>query len=363
MGFLDSVERVVQKEATRNPKKLRQVGTQYDVAHAKAGVLDEDAEQERKKNKLKRKDKQQRRKQDKMHEMRTAMTQMQIALSDMTKQLEQKDQKKDKEKIKDKDKEKDRDEMETDQDRLEEIPQGKEERKDEYIPEVAKLIPGFWPGDSFKSNQPSGEGEAPVKGDNKSDDRTQSRSTQTRDAPQQPEPEPQPVNPQPEPSTPSLDPVFTPPTQPSNDGYISSSSSGSSGSNSDSDSGASSDTGSVLSVPPPHERNPSWNPVCVMCLRVYAQDKDVSVKLAIKPPTGWIDAEMTATKEKEKVELEAKDDDPKEDDKNEEDKGDEKERVDKNEIIEEIKEAQEKWLKLLLASGERKSQSEPGSLQ
>ncbi|KAH7305606.1 hypothetical protein B0I35DRAFT_444114, partial [Stachybotrys elegans] len=44
-----TVEEVVKKYADKNPQKLRQVGMQYDIAHAKAGVVDEDAVIEKRK--------------------------------------------------------------------------------------------------------------------------------------------------------------------------------------------------------------------------------------------------------------------------------------------------------------------------
>ncbi|CAJ2505545.1 Uu.00g129390.m01.CDS01 [Anthostomella pinea] len=53
------VEEVVKEYADRNPQKLRQVGMQYDLAHAKGGVVDEDEalEKEEKKDKLRAKQK------------------------------------------------------------------------------------------------------------------------------------------------------------------------------------------------------------------------------------------------------------------------------------------------------------------
>ncbi|CRK39630.1 hypothetical protein BN1723_018729, partial [Verticillium longisporum] len=50
-----SVGDLVKKYANVNPQKLRQVGMQYDLAHAKGGVPDEDGMLESKKTELKRK--------------------------------------------------------------------------------------------------------------------------------------------------------------------------------------------------------------------------------------------------------------------------------------------------------------------
>ena len=51
----DTVETVVKKYAEENPQKLRQIGIQYDLSHAKGGVSDEDAAIERKKEEAKEK--------------------------------------------------------------------------------------------------------------------------------------------------------------------------------------------------------------------------------------------------------------------------------------------------------------------
>ncbi|WYZ37044.1 hypothetical protein EsH8_II_000550 [Colletotrichum jinshuiense] len=50
-----AVEDVVKEYAERNPQKLRQVGLQYDIAHAKGGVRDEDELVEKKKAEAKKK--------------------------------------------------------------------------------------------------------------------------------------------------------------------------------------------------------------------------------------------------------------------------------------------------------------------
>ena len=265
MPWTESVEAVVKREAVKNPKKLRQVGMQYDIAHAKAGVLDEDAEQERQGERMKRKLRQKKRKEEKLREMRGAMATMQAALTNMTSRAEMKDQKKDKDKGKD-------NEVESEQDR----PDSGETAQvnNELVPEDAKQPPGFWPDDSFRSSQSAGQGDSATKEDKRGEDgNKQSRSTQTRDAPQQPGLEP-------------AEPLQAPKThpEPKNNQRVSDSSSDAesdtdSESNSDTDSDTSSDTDSVTSIQESQDGDTPWNPVCVMCLRVYSKDKEVSVKL------------------------------------------------------------------------------------
>ena len=283
MPWTESVETVVKREAVKNPNKLRQVGMQYDIAHAKAGVLDEDAEQERQGERMKRKLRQKKRKEQKISEMRGAMATMQAALTNMTKGVETKDQKKDKDKGKD-------NEVDSEQDR----PDTGEtaQVKDEPVPEDAKQPPGFWPDDSFRSSQGAGQGDSATKENKRIEDgNKQSKSTQTRDAPQQP----------------GLEPAepFTAPTSkpdPKNNEDVSDSSSyadsdtdseSKSDTDSDTNSDTDSDTDSVTSVQESENGDTPWNPVCVMCLRVYSQDKEVSVKLvrASSKEGGDVDAD------------------------------------------------------------------------
>ncbi len=49
------VEDVVKEWAEKNPSKLRQVGMQYDLAHAKGGITDEDLALETKEKEKKKK--------------------------------------------------------------------------------------------------------------------------------------------------------------------------------------------------------------------------------------------------------------------------------------------------------------------
>jgi hypothetical protein len=67
---LKTIGQVVSKWADKNPEKLRQIGMQYDAAHAKAGVIDEDEEVE--KQREQRKATKQKRKEKKMKKMQKA---------------------------------------------------------------------------------------------------------------------------------------------------------------------------------------------------------------------------------------------------------------------------------------------------
>jgi hypothetical protein len=62
-----TIGKMVSTWADKNPAKLRQIGMQYDAAHAKAGVLDEDIEVERQREES-RKKKQKRKEKNKLEE-------------------------------------------------------------------------------------------------------------------------------------------------------------------------------------------------------------------------------------------------------------------------------------------------------
>lgn len=290
-GYGKAVERVVQIHADKNPKKLRQVGMQYDLAHAKAGVLDEDAEQELKREKDKEKRKKQKKKQDKVDQMSDAMARMQVAINSL--QLELKKKGKQKEKEGDAEGEKLEDPIPAKVEDKEPKDQGQQAQKRDQTNETPLKEyspPGFWPGDSFRSTSqlaeagrqaqtPSADGSRDEKRPNASDMAVEPAgknrvtngegSGQRKDAPI-PTPSPSPVpTPQPDPERQS---------GPASDNESDSSSDSETDNDSDSDS---SEDG--MNLPETSDdRNPPWNPVCVMFLRVYAQDRDVSVKLVEK---------------------------------------------------------------------------------
>ncbi|KAH8673835.1 hypothetical protein BX600DRAFT_456317 [Xylariales sp. PMI_506] len=76
-----AVEDVVKEYAEKNPQKLRQVGMQYDLAHAKGGILDEDEILEKKKaeEKTKKEEKKRKRKAKKKKALREAAEAMEKA--------------------------------------------------------------------------------------------------------------------------------------------------------------------------------------------------------------------------------------------------------------------------------------------
>uniref|UniRef100_A0A8H7NDU0 Uncharacterized protein n=1 Tax=Bionectria ochroleuca TaxID=29856 RepID=A0A8H7NDU0_BIOOC len=63
---------------------------QYDLAHSKTGVLDEDEAQEQKKSQRRRKKKEQKAKQEKLKDMKEAMEKMQQAMAGMQDELSKK---------------------------------------------------------------------------------------------------------------------------------------------------------------------------------------------------------------------------------------------------------------------------------
>lgn len=279
--YRKTVEHVIKEHVDRKPEKLRAVGLRYDLAHAKAGVLDEDIEQEKKKDEQKRNTKRRKFKQNKLKEMRSAMEKMQLAVEGMQDNLYYKKDKTDDNKEKaDDDSKKDTDQA----DQLHVEEKNKSYGKNGSTGMFSKPLTGYWPGDSVKEPQPdpskpSKEDSAPTI-DNNSDakpehDRSAQNNTPntlttgsnskksprsaefdtSQDAPEpQPQPQPQPL-PEPLPVDYSC-----------------------SSSDSDSDSDSSSSSGNQSDFLEERKKLP-WNPVCVMCLRVYAQDKDVSVKL------------------------------------------------------------------------------------
>ncbi|KAH6885761.1 hypothetical protein B0T10DRAFT_83787 [Thelonectria olida] len=83
-----TVEQVVKATADTNPQKLRQVGLQYDLAHAKGGVLDEDEElQKRREAEKKKRRKQKKKAKQANHVVEDAMRRMEEALLHMRKEM------------------------------------------------------------------------------------------------------------------------------------------------------------------------------------------------------------------------------------------------------------------------------------
>ena len=84
------VEEVVEEYAEKNPQKLRQVGMQYDLAHSKGGIADEDSllqkkksEEEKKKQEKKRKRKAKAKKEKVMEKAAAAMASAAVAMKEL----------------------------------------------------------------------------------------------------------------------------------------------------------------------------------------------------------------------------------------------------------------------------------------
>lgn len=82
----------MRRYAKKDPVKLRQVGLQHDIAHAKVGVLDEDAANEKRKKKRKQK-KQTEKDASKNTEMTASVDKLKAALSEMEAQLKRYEEK------------------------------------------------------------------------------------------------------------------------------------------------------------------------------------------------------------------------------------------------------------------------------
>lgn len=249
---------MVKDFADVNPQKLRQVGMQYDLAHSKTGVLDEDEAQEQKKSQRRRKKKEQKAKQEKLKDMKEAMEKMQQAMAGMQDELSKKG-------------ECERGGEKEKNDSPHEEAQGQNAKNDDYV--NSRPPPGCWPGDMSSSesgySKPSIDTSVTTvqrSGDERRDEigtrrapssaRQSSKpdnlaNEQTKDTP---------LPPQPQPDTPVAEGEETP----------AESDSDSESSESESDSDTEQERG----------RKQPWNPVCVMGLRVYAQDTEVSVRLA-----------------------------------------------------------------------------------
>jgi hypothetical protein len=252
-NWIKPVEQVLKNYAQNNPAKLRQVGLQYDRAHAKAGVLDEDAAQDAKRMKLKAKKKRDKVKQSKIKEMSDAMERLQVAMAGAREEIDKRMSK-----------------LESGtSSRMMEEPGCREEASHTEIdePELVEMppqLPGVWPEESSNPVPPSAD--APLKDNsaNTTDDATGDGSapSSTNDADASKEvPIPGPPPPAPGPVPVDDNKPAPPPDSDDED--------------SDSDYGEDDEVS---------KRKSTWNPVCVMCVRVYAQDKDVRVWLAGEEP-------------------------------------------------------------------------------
>lgn len=225
-----AAEKVIQIHADKNPKKLRQIGMKYDLAHAKVGVLDEDAELERKREKEKnKKKKEQEKEQEKTAENveSDTMARIESAINEIKEQLNKEGKKKEQEKEGDEKGEKKTDE--------------KEEKKTDEKEE--------------KKTDEGGEKKSGEEGEKKTDEKTDEGGEKNIA----------------EEGEKKIDKEGEQPA----DGNESDSDSESESDSDEESSGSELDFTSIGDDPNP----PPWNPVCVLGLRVYAQDKGISTKL------------------------------------------------------------------------------------
>jgi hypothetical protein len=270
-----TVEEVVKRQAQENPAKLRKVGLQYDLAHAKVGVLDEDEKQRNKRLAQRRKKKQKAEKgnteaggpQESANQlMQWVVSRVQeelrkcVTFSSGSAENHTEDPREDKPVVTEKGDDKAREESKG---KSEDVTDGA------AIPsQPAACPPGCWPEKSALDNE-----ERAITEQSKAEQNAVVGETESRvDIPAQ-EPELGSV-PEVQDSCGSAPGQLTPSTD----------SDSSSDSDSDSDSEWGSDSDSEPDVDESTMPSQRWNPVCVMCLRVYAQDKEVSVRLAEGKP-------------------------------------------------------------------------------
>ncbi|ESU06897.1 hypothetical protein FGSG_01569 [Fusarium graminearum PH-1] len=311
------VEKMVKRAADENPKKLRQLGLQYDLAHAKGGILDEDDALRKKREAEKSKKLKVKKQEVKKKQMAEAMARMEEAMVAMRNEYNQYLNEKENEKDKDK---KDETAENDEEKKKDDEPEPKDpEPKDPVVEPKDKgdhqAPPGFWPEDSPskgdldvskhpetlvepRKEPPSSHGTNEAMEEKKRMSfRTPSpRGTSRRGLPTPP----MQYQYQYQDQGPlrnsrrltmtdySMDPypVFTPPTEPASDSDLDSSGSGSgSGSDtaSDDNNSSSSDSDGMGLYPRrlfrQRKRQP-WNAVCVIGLRVYAQHAGIKVRLA-----------------------------------------------------------------------------------
>ncbi|KAK2055780.1 calpain family cysteine protease [Colletotrichum caudatum] len=262
------VEEVVKEYAERNPQKLRQVGLQYDIAHAKGGVRDEDGLIEKKK--LEAKQKKESKKAKKKKKQRKALGVAAKALeesakvvSELANEGKKTEEKKTEEKTETKKEASQDNEKEKDGERAE----GKDSDKDSAGSSQKPAATDDKPAGLTGSKPGDGPAPEPKKEDEKKEESKE-------DAPAVDEGKPAEVSVVPAPATKDEEVPAEAPVEEEED--------------SDSDSDAEStaeDDGEELAGAP-------WNAVCVLGLRVYAQDAEVAIKL-VKPSDGEEAASLT----------------------------------------------------------------------
>ncbi|GKT87630.1 calpain family cysteine protease [Colletotrichum tofieldiae] len=263
------VEDVVKDYAERNPQKLRQVGLQYDIAHAKGGVRDEDELIEKKK--LEAKQKKESKKAKKKKKQRKALGVAAKALEESAKVVSdlanegkkteesksaaKAETKKDAGHGKDKEKERDGEWTEVKESDKESIGSS---QKSPATDDKPGGLTGSKPGD--------GPVPEPKKDDDKkAEDKTEEKKEETQEdatGVEEAKPTEAPVVP-----APAVEEAEVPAEAPVED---------------EEDSESDSDTDSIVDDDGEELTGTPWNAVCVLGLRVYAQDAEVAIKL-VKP--------------------------------------------------------------------------------
>jgi hypothetical protein len=302
------VEKMVKRAADENPKKLRQIGLQYDLAHAKGGILDEDEALRKKREAKKKKELKGKEQEVKKKHMAEAMARMEEAMVAMRNEYNQYLNERENEKDKENEEEPAVEEEEKKND--DDEPEPKEpavETKDK----ADQAPPGFWPDDSPSkddldvSKHPETSVE-PRKASSSHDTneakderkRMPFRAPSSRGNRQGISPPPIPYQYQYQDQSPlrnnrrmtmtdySMDPypVFTPPTEPTSESDLDNSASGSGSDTTSDDNDSSSSDSDDMGLYPRRKfrsrKKQPWNAVCVIGLRVYAQHAGIKVCLA-----------------------------------------------------------------------------------
>ncbi|CAH0057488.1 unnamed protein product [Clonostachys solani] len=239
------VEDVIKKYAIQNPRKLQQLGMQHDIAHAKVGVLDEDEVHIRKQLEKKREKREQKRKEEAENDMAQAMEKMQLAMAEMQLELNKHERNKmiqDMAEIKEKlDK------------RIKK--EGKNSKDDDEEEEEAKATPAN-----------KGASAAPGAGKNKRRNRRRNRKAKADEEEKKEEEEKEKEE---------NDDEEEDEDDEDDSDYEDSEEEDSDEDDDDDDEEEEEEEDDDDS----DEDKLPWNPVCVMCLSVYAQDKGVTVKV------------------------------------------------------------------------------------
>ncbi|VUC32801.1 unnamed protein product [Clonostachys rosea] len=234
-GWKNPVEDIIKEYATRNPLKLQQQGIQHDIAHAKVGVLDEDdlyiKKKEEEKAKKKEKKKKEAEKEGESSEMKQAMEKMQAAMAVMQAQLEKNEKKKEEEKRKSEDGNK----KEEPTAKAEKAESGSDAKDKTGSEPAAQTVPSVGEGDKKEGKEEGGS----VEEENEKEDGKDEKGGEEKKEEKEEKKE-----------------------EKSDEGED----------DDDDDDEKGDDTDDKK------DRLP-WNPVCVMGLRVYAEDKRVTIKV------------------------------------------------------------------------------------